>query len=58
MIGSRPGTPAGRVGLSSAAEYVVETARSSVLVLPRGVAFSVDSGSELIVDASAVDQEA
>ncbi len=58
VIGSRPGTRDGRVGLSSASEYVVETATSIVLVLPRGVAFSVDSGAELIVDSSSVDHEA
>jgi nucleotide-binding universal stress UspA family protein len=58
VVGSRPGTPAGRVGLSSAAEYLVETARSSVLVLPRGVALSLQSGSELVSSSGTADQQA
>jgi nucleotide-binding universal stress UspA family protein len=39
VVGSRPGAPEGRVSLSAAAEYVVETTNASVLVLPRGVRF-------------------
>ncbi len=58
VIGSRPGTLAGRVGLSSASEYLVETARSSVLVLPRGVAFSLETGAELVSGADTADHEA
>jgi nucleotide-binding universal stress UspA family protein len=38
VIGSRPGTPQGRVGVSAAAEYMLETARASVLVVARGAA--------------------
>jgi nucleotide-binding universal stress UspA family protein len=38
VIGSRPRTPEGRVSVSAAAEYMVETARSSVLIVARGVA--------------------
>ena len=38
VIGSRPGTPQGRVGISASAEYLVETARASVLIVARGVA--------------------
>lgn len=41
VLGSRPGAAEGRVSLSSAAEYLVETTASSVMVLPRGVAFDV-----------------
>ena len=40
VIGSQVGIPEGRVGLSGAARYALETARSSVLVLPRGVALA------------------
>ena len=40
VVGSKPGTVAGRVTLSAAAEYLVELARCPVLVLPRGVAVS------------------
>jgi len=58
IIGSRPGTPEGRVGLSSAAEYLVETARSSVLVLPRGVAFSIEEGAERVADIAPLRDEA
>jgi nucleotide-binding universal stress UspA family protein len=36
VVGSRPGTPAGRVGLSAVAEYAVETAACPVLVVPAG----------------------
>jgi nucleotide-binding universal stress UspA family protein len=39
VVGSRPGAPEGRVSLSAAAEYLVETTTASVLVLARGVAF-------------------
>jgi nucleotide-binding universal stress UspA family protein len=38
VVGSRPGSPPGRVGVSSASEYLIETAGASVLVVPRGVA--------------------
>lgn len=37
VIGSRAGTSEGRVGISAASEYLVETARSTILVLARGV---------------------
>jgi nucleotide-binding universal stress UspA family protein len=37
VIGSRPGTPEGGVGITAAAEYLVETTRSSVLIVARGV---------------------
>jgi nucleotide-binding universal stress UspA family protein len=36
VVGSRPSTPVGRVALSAAAEYAIETAASSVLVVPAG----------------------
>ena len=42
VIGSRPGTPEGRVGLSAASEYVVDTAVTNVLMLARGVVFDVE----------------
>jgi len=58
VVGSRPGAPEGRVGLSSAAEYLVETATSSVIVVPRGVAFSIESGAERVNGSQSVDQEA
>ena len=35
VIGSRPGTPDGHLGLSSASEYLIDTSRASVLVVPR-----------------------
>jgi nucleotide-binding universal stress UspA family protein len=38
VVGSRAGTPAGRIDLSAAAQYLIETLRCPVLVLPRGVA--------------------
>jgi len=45
VVGSRPGGPEGRVSLSAAAEYLVETTNASVLVLARGVAFGVERQS-------------
>ena len=36
VVGSKAGTPAGRVRISAAAEYLVELARCPVIVLPRG----------------------
>jgi nucleotide-binding universal stress UspA family protein len=36
VVGSRDGTPQGRLELSAAAEYAVETATSPVLAVPRG----------------------
>jgi len=41
VVGSKPGTPPGRVRISAAAEYLVELARCPVIVLPRGVALAV-----------------
>ena len=38
VVGSKPGTAAGRVTLSAAAEYLIEMLRCPVLVLPHGVA--------------------
>jgi nucleotide-binding universal stress UspA family protein len=38
VVGSKPGTAAGRVTISAAAEYLIELARCPVIVLPRGVA--------------------
>jgi nucleotide-binding universal stress UspA family protein len=38
VIGSKPGTAAGRVALSAAAQYLIELVRCPVLVLPHGVA--------------------
>jgi len=58
VIGSRPGTEEGRVGLSSAAEYLVETATSSVLVLARGVAFDAQTGSARVGAAATAESEA
>ena len=37
VIGSRPGTAAGLVSLSAAAQYLIELMRCPVLVLPHGV---------------------
>jgi nucleotide-binding universal stress UspA family protein len=45
VIGSRPGTPDGQIGISSASEYLLETARASVLVVPR--ATSIVFGSHV-----------
>jgi nucleotide-binding universal stress UspA family protein len=38
VIGSREGTPAGRLELSAVAEYALETSAVPVLAVPRGVA--------------------
>ena len=38
IVGSKTGTVTGRVTISAAAEYLIELARSPVIVLPRGVA--------------------
>ncbi len=46
VVGSRPGTPAGHVGVTAASEYVVETTKSSVLILARGVVFDVQQAAE------------
>jgi nucleotide-binding universal stress UspA family protein len=45
VIGSREGVPKGRVELSAAAEYVIETARSPVLVVPRDSPVRFDAGA-------------
>jgi nucleotide-binding universal stress UspA family protein len=37
VVGSKPGTPDGRVTISAAAEYLIELSRCPVIVLPRGV---------------------
>lgn len=41
VIGSRPGTAHGRVDISAASEYLLETATASVMIVARGVAFDV-----------------
>ena len=46
VVGSRPGTRHGRVGISSASEYVVETATASVLIVARGVTFDVSVAAD------------
>jgi nucleotide-binding universal stress UspA family protein len=40
VVGSRPESPQGKVTLSAASDYTVETATCPVLVTPRGVALS------------------
>jgi nucleotide-binding universal stress UspA family protein len=49
VVGSRPGTPPGRLGISSASEYLIETAGASVLVLPRGLAMRFRAPAALSV---------
>ncbi|MGD0197722.1 MAG: universal stress protein [Solirubrobacteraceae bacterium] len=51
VVGSRPGASEGRVSLSSAAEYLVETTTASVLVLARGVAYGVATKKSKTVKA-------
>ena len=46
VVGSRPGTPDGRVSLTAANEYVVETATTNVLIVARGVAFDAEHSPE------------
>jgi nucleotide-binding universal stress UspA family protein len=55
VVGSRPGAAEGRVSLSAAAEYLVETTNASVLVLARGVAFGAERRSS-VADTAAVHQ--
>lgn len=43
VVGSRPESPAGKVTLSAASDYVIETATQPVLVVPRGVALNFGS---------------
>jgi nucleotide-binding universal stress UspA family protein len=43
VVGSRPESPPGKVTLSAASDYVIETATQPVLVVPRGVALSFGS---------------
>jgi nucleotide-binding universal stress UspA family protein len=43
VVGSRPESPTGKVTLSAASDYVIETASQPVLVVPRGVALSFGS---------------
>jgi nucleotide-binding universal stress UspA family protein len=42
VVGSKPGTAAGRVTLSAAAQYLIEMLRCPVLVLPHGSALRFD----------------
>ncbi len=44
VVGSRPESPAGKVTLSAASDYAVETATCPVLVVPRGSAVSFAQG--------------
>jgi len=43
VVGSRPESPAGKVTLSAASDYVIETATQPVLVVPRGVVLDFSS---------------
>jgi nucleotide-binding universal stress UspA family protein len=43
VVGSRPESPTGKVTLSAASDYAVETATQPVLVVPRGVVLSFGS---------------
>ena len=43
VVGSRPESATGKVTLSAASDYVIETATQPVLVVPRGVALSFGS---------------
>jgi len=43
VVGSRPESPEGKVTLSAASDYVIETATQPVLVVPRGVALNFGS---------------
>jgi nucleotide-binding universal stress UspA family protein len=45
VVGSTPGTVAGRVRISATAEYLIELAGCPVLVLPRGVSVLFGAGS-------------
>jgi nucleotide-binding universal stress UspA family protein len=49
VVGSREGTPAGRLELSAVAEYVIETATAPVLAVPRGA--PVDFATEAVAAA-------
>ena len=44
VVGSRPESPAGKVTLSAASDYAVETATHPVLVVPRGAPISFAAG--------------
>jgi len=44
VVGSRPESPTGKVTLSAASDYAVETATQPVLVVPRGTALSFAAG--------------
>jgi nucleotide-binding universal stress UspA family protein len=44
VVGSRPESPAGKVTLSAASDYAVETATYPVLVVPRGSAVNFAQG--------------
>ena len=46
VVGSRPGTPTGRVSVTAAAEYVVETTTASVLITARGAVFDVQQAPD------------
>jgi nucleotide-binding universal stress UspA family protein len=52
VIGSREGTPAGRVGLSASAEYAIETSAAPVIVAPRGDAVQFASASQASAHAT------
>jgi nucleotide-binding universal stress UspA family protein len=43
VVGSKRSTPSGRVTISAAAEYLIETGTSPVLVVPRGTAIRFGS---------------
>ena len=46
VVGSKRGTPSGRVTVSAAVDYLIETGTSPVLIVPRGTAIRLDSPTE------------
>lgn len=48
VVGSRPGTPEGRVTVSAATRYLIETVVCPVLVLPRGVALRFEPAASQV----------
>ena len=53
VVGSRPGTADGRVSISAASEYLIETSTASVLIVARGVAFDVRESATTRAHAAA-----
>ena len=58
VVDSRPGSDEGRIGLSATSKYLIETASSAVLVVPRGTSVLTGTGAGVRASAAPTQEPA